>query len=49
MLTPTTATLTLNISSGAVPYGLTDSMVTFANGVFSNNFVAPTIAKYYPN
>jgi len=45
MLTPTTAMLTLNMSSGAVPFGLTDSMVAFANGVFSNNFVAPTTAN----
>jgi hypothetical protein len=48
MLTPTTATLTLNSSAQMTPFSLTDSMVMFANGLFSRDFVAPTVAKYVP-
>lgn len=40
LLTPTTATLTLNVSGTPTPYGMTDSMIMFVNGLFSPQFHA---------
>ena len=39
LLTPTTATLNLNVSGIPTPYSMTDSMVMFVNGLFSPEFV----------
>ena len=41
ILTPTTATLNLNISGTLTPYSMSDSMVTFVNGLFSPNYSGP--------
>lgn len=46
LLTPTTATLTLNMSSSPTPYSMTDSMILFVNGLFSPSFVASQAAAY---
>lgn len=48
LLTPTTATLTLNMSSSPTPYSMTDSMILFVNGLFSPSFVASQAAAYIP-
>lgn len=49
LLTPTTATLNLNMSSQNTAYSMTDSMVLFVNGLFSPNFIpADTSTPYIP-
>ena len=39
-MTPTTATLNLNMSAKNTAYSMTDSLVLFANGLFSPSFIA---------
>lgn len=49
LLTPTTAILNLNMSSGITPFSLTSSMVMFVNGLFSPEFTTPqTNSTYLP-
>jgi hypothetical protein len=39
LLTPTTATLNLNVSGTLTPFSMSDSMVMFVNGLFSPEYV----------
>jgi hypothetical protein len=39
LLTPTTATLNLNVSGTPTPFSMSDSMVMFVDGLFSPEFV----------
>jgi hypothetical protein len=40
LLTPTAATISLNMSGVFTPYSMTSSMIMFANGLFSASFNA---------
>lgn len=49
LVTPTAATLTLNVSNVLTPYSMTNSMIMFVNGVFSPQFnmaQSPTTNTY---